>query len=203
MRVLGIVGSMRKNRNTNTLVNQVIHNMKLIDSSLQADIIYTADKTIQPCRVVCSNYCSHNPYQCSISDDVPEILHQMKDADALILGAPLYFRTPPAKFHILIERLIAMFFFYETNGTGDEQSPLQEKPCGLIGVAGYSNPHQILEYLFDFCTVLKMKPVLLKRFPYLGVAGQGNVNEDVVFNPFKRSKDLAHGIVREMRTTPL
>lgn len=65
-------------------------------------------------------------------------------------------------------------------------------------MAEYSNPHQILEYLFDFCTVLKMRPVVLEKFPYLGVAGQGDVNEDVVFNLFERSKDLADALVKEV-----
>jgi len=50
-----------------------------------------------------------------------------------------------------------------------EESPLKGKPCGLIGVAQYSNPHQILEYLFDFCTVLKMTRWCLKNFLIWGL----------------------------------
>jgi len=33
----------------------------------------------------------------------------------------------------------------------------------------------------------------------MGVAGQGDVNEDVIFDPFKRSKDLADALVQEMQ----
>ena len=199
MQILGIVGSMRKNRHTDTLVNQVIGDMKRIDPGIVADILYIADATIHPCRVVCSNYCSNHPYQCSISDDATAILQRIIEADALLIGAPLYFRAPPARFQALIERLISMFFFHETQGSGDDESPLKGKPCGLIAVAEYSNPHQILEYLHDFCTVLKMRPVVLERFPYLGVAGQGDVHRDTVFKPFERSKDLASAIMREVR----
>ncbi len=198
MQILGIVGSMRKNKHTHTLVHQVINDMQLINPGIAADVIHIADQTIQPCRVVCSNYCTHNPYQCSLSDDVPEILAQMIQADALIIGAPLYFRGPPAKFQALAERLVSMFFFNETQGDGNAESPLSGKPCALVGTAEYSNPHQILEYLHDFCTVLGMRPVRLKRFPYLGVAGQGDVHRDVTFNPFERSKDLAEAILREI-----
>ena len=123
----------------------------------------------------------------------------MIKADALIIGAPLYFRAPPAKFQAFIERLISIFFFFETQGDEVEESPLKGKPCGLIDVAEYSYPHQILEYLYDFCTVLKTRPGVLEKFPYLGVAGQGDVNEDVVFDPFERSKDLADALVKEMQ----
>jgi len=197
MHVLGIVGSMRKNGHTNALVNRVISDMKRMDPDVHADVVYVADKTVHPCRVVCSAYCSNHPFQCSISDDATEILDWMVKADALVIGAPLYFRAPPAKFQALVERLISIFFFRETQGGGDEASPLAGKPCGLIGVAEYSNPHQILEYLHDFCTVLRMSPVVLDRFPYLGVAGQGNVDEDETFHPFERCKDLAGALVEE------
>lgn len=198
MNITGIVGSMRKNKHTNMLVNQVINDIKSIDSNVVADLINLVDKNVHPCRVICSTYCSSNPYQCSISDDVIEILPKMIKADALVIGAPLYFRAPPAKFQAFIERLISIFYFYESQGDGEKESPLKGKPCGLVGVAEYSNPHQILEYLHDFCTVLKMSPVVIEKFPYLGVAGQGNIREDEVFKPFERSKDLAKGIVAEV-----
>jgi multimeric flavodoxin WrbA len=164
-----------------------------------ADVVYVADKTIHPCRVICSNYCSSHPYQCSISDETGEILQRMVTADALVIGAPLYFRAPPAKFQALIERLISIFFFRESQGGGAEASPLAGKPCGLVGVAEYSNPHQILEYLHDFCTVLKMRPLMLDRFPYLGVAGQGDVDGDAIFRPFERAKELAAVLVAAVR----
>jgi len=89
----------------------IIFNIWVIEA-----VAKTFAKTIHPCRVVYSNYCSNNPYQCSISDDAVEILQRMIKADALIIGAPLYFRAPPAKFQA---------FYY-------------------------------------FCTVLKMKSVVLK-----------------------------------------
>jgi multimeric flavodoxin WrbA len=87
--------------------------MKRIDADVIADVVYVADKTIHPCRVVCSDYCSNNPYHCSISDDATETLHGMTKADVLVIGAPLYFRAPPAKFQALVERLISIFFFKE------------------------------------------------------------------------------------------
>jgi len=199
MHVLGIVGSMRVNRHTNTLVNQVIRDMKSIDSDVEGEVIHIIDKVINPCRVICSGHCSSKPFQCSISDDCIEILHRMMEAEAIVIGAPMYFRAPPAKFHMLVERLIAVFFNLESLGDGSIESPLKGKPCGLIGVAEYSNPHQILEYLHDFCLLLKMKPVVIEKFPYLGVAGQGDIYKDTIFHPFERSRDLACAILKESR----
>jgi len=197
VRVLGISGSMRASRYTYTLVDRVICEMRSIDSGVEAEIINIIDKNINPCRVLCSAHCSGKPFQCSVSDDCAEILHRMMQADALVIGAPLYFRAPPSKFHMLIERLIALFFNLETLGDGTVESPLKGRPCGLIGVAEYSNPHQMLEYLHDFCMLLRMKPVTIDRFPYLGVAGQGDINRDAIFHPFDRAKDLAYAIMKQ------
>lgn len=127
-----------------------------------------------------------------------DILQQMIKADALVIGTPLYFRAPPAKFQALIERLISIFFYYETHGDEKIISPLKGKPCGLVAVTEYSNPHIMLEYLHDFCTVLGMKPVLLDKFPYLGVAGQGDITKDSVFNPFDKSRELAQILFNEL-----
>jgi len=166
---------------------------------VDAEIVHTADKTFRPCRVVCSEYCSTHPYRCSINDDVTDILDRMTKADVLVIGAPQYFRAPPAGFHAMIERLQAMFFFQETRGRADAPSPVTGKPCGLVAVAEYSNPHAILEYLHDFCTLLKMHPVLLDTFPYLGAAGQGDIANDEIFRPFERSKDLARALMKRVQ----
>lgn len=53
MKVLGIVGSMRKKRSTETLVQRVISAMASIDATVTYDVVYTPDLDCQPCRVVC------------------------------------------------------------------------------------------------------------------------------------------------------
>jgi multimeric flavodoxin WrbA len=199
MHILGIIGSMRKNSHTHTLVTRVIDEMRAFAPGLESDVIYIADQNIHPCRVECASYCSTHPFHCAAPDDAAAILDRMIQADALVIGAPLYFRAPPAQFQTWVERLVSLFFFQESLGQEATPSPLKGKPCGLVGVAEYSNPHVILEYLHDFCTVLKMRPVLLDTFPYLGVAGQGDVEHDAIFHPFERAKDLAAKLLMNLR----
>ena len=127
MKVLGIVGSMRRNRTTETLVRTVIEEMTGTDASATTELVYTKDLACGPCRVVCHQAnCSSHLFQCSIDDDVMEVLAQMKAADAIVIGAPHYFRGPPAGFHTMIERLQSMAFFHEATGSSDEESPLLE-----------------------------------------------------------------------------
>ncbi len=128
------------------------------------------------------------------------VLGRMKEADAIVIGTPHYFRGPPAGFHTMIERMQSMAFFYESAGHSHEGSLLENKPCGLVAVAEYSNPNVILEYLHDFCLLLKMQPIELPSFPYLGVGGHGELERDEIFEPFERSKELAAELVAAVRS---
>ena len=49
MKILGIVGSMRKNRFTNTLVERVVAEIEKLNRSSDSEILYTADLQIRPC----------------------------------------------------------------------------------------------------------------------------------------------------------
>ncbi len=200
MKVLGIAGSMRRNRNTDALVGAILDVMTRIEPSFEADVVHTADLDVHPCRVVCHEaHCSVERFRCSISDDVGGVLDRMVEADALILAAPQYFRGPPAGFHTLIERLISMAYFHETAGHPAEGSPLLGKPCGLVGVCEYSDPQLILEYLRDVCALLSMNVVQLRTFPYLGVGAHGAVDQDEVFRPLDRTAELATGLIDAAR----
>jgi len=191
MHILGIVGSMRKGRNTEALVRAVIEGVEAIAGPVTHRLVFTPELTCHPCRVVChETHCASELFRCSIDDDVATVLEWMADADAIVLGAPHYFRAPPAGFHAMIERLQSMAFFYEASGGSPEDSPLLGKPCGLIGVCEYSNPETILEYLQDACLLMKMRPVRLNSFPYLGVGAHGEIEQDHVFHPLERSKEL-------------
>ena len=99
----------------------------------------------------------------------------------------------------MIERLQAMAFFHETGGSSDEESPLLDKPCGLVGVCEYSNPQVILEYLHDFCRLLRMCPIRLHALPYLGVGAHGEIETDEIFRPLERTTELASALVAAVR----
>ncbi len=201
MRVLALIGSMRKGKNTDRLVRTVLDEIQNVASAVAADVLYTAEFSCAPCRVICSSVCTSPPYQCTVRDGVSEIHARMVAADAIILGAPQYFRGPPSGFHCLVERLTALAFFQETRAV-NAPVPLGGKPCGLVAVAEYSNPQFLLEYLHDASLVLKMRPVRLASFPYLGVGGHGGIEVDDVFRPFDRARDLGRAIADATNAQP-
>jgi len=195
MKIVSINGSMRPEDETEVLINTVIAQIRSQMPEAEHRPLSVRTLDIQPCEMICSNYCAESDFTCRLEDDVNGILEAMEEADVVMIGAPLYFRVPSAKFHMLAERLISIFYNRERSGGMENvHSPLYNKPCVLIGVAEYTSPNHVLEYLQEFCHVLKMRPVMLSRFPYLGVGAQGALETDRMFQPLDRAKDMGDAV---------
>ena len=99
MKVIGIVGSPRKNGNTELLT---AHTLKSIsEEGLDTELIRLAGLEIKPCNacMVCKN-----EERCSIVDDLFPIYLEMKKADGIILASPVYYGSATALIKALMER---------------------------------------------------------------------------------------------------
>ena len=99
MKVIGIVGSPRKNGNTELLT---AHTLKAVaEEGLDTELIRLAGLEIRPCNacMVCQK-----EERCSIEDDLFPVYLKMKQADGIILASPVYFGSATALIKALIER---------------------------------------------------------------------------------------------------
>jgi multimeric flavodoxin WrbA len=100
MKVIGIVGSLRKNGNTELLTK---HTLKAIsEEGLDIELIRLAGLEIKPCNayMVCKEQ-----EICSIEDDLFPIYLRMKEADGIILASPVYYSSATALIKALMERV--------------------------------------------------------------------------------------------------
>lgn len=99
MKVIGIVGSPRKNGNTESLT---LHTLKAItEEGLDTELIRLADREIKPCNACMA--CQKEEC-CSIRDDLFPIYIKMKEADGIILASPVYYGSATALIKALMER---------------------------------------------------------------------------------------------------
>ena len=85
MKVLGIVGSPRKNGNTELLTT---HTLKAVaEEGIRTELIRLAGLDIRPCKACFSCF---KMEQCGIKDDLFPIYLKMKEADGIILSSPVY-----------------------------------------------------------------------------------------------------------------
>jgi len=99
MKVVGIVGSPRKNGNTEILTTHTLR--AIADEGLDTELIRLADLDIRPCNacMVCQQ-----EERCPIEDDLFPIYLKMKEADGIILASPVYFGSATALMKALMER---------------------------------------------------------------------------------------------------
>jgi len=104
MRVLGVVGSPRKNGNTETLVDEVLRGAK--DAGATVEKIFLNDLDIKPCQATCNEYCMATG-NCRIGDDMSTLYDKLYNSDVIVLGTPVYWYGPSAQMKAFIDRWYA------------------------------------------------------------------------------------------------
>jgi multimeric flavodoxin WrbA len=99
MKALGIVGSHRTGGNTEQLMSIVLET--IAEENIEVELLSLAGKDIRSCTACMA--CKGKEV-CSIDDDLFPIYLKMKEADAVIIGSPVYFQGPTALVRALIER---------------------------------------------------------------------------------------------------
>lgn len=99
MKALGIVGSPRKGGNTELLMK---HTLRVIsEEGIETELLCLAGKDIRPCTACMA---CRKEETCPINDDVLPIYLKMKEADAIIIGSPVYFHGSSSQVRGLMER---------------------------------------------------------------------------------------------------
>jgi multimeric flavodoxin WrbA len=99
MKVVGIVGSPRKNGNTEIVT---AHTLKAIaEEGINTELIRLAGLEIKPCNACMA--CKKGE-TCSIKDDLFPIYLKMKEADGIILASPVYYGSATALLKACMER---------------------------------------------------------------------------------------------------
>lgn len=98
-KVIGFVGSPRKKGNTSTIVNEVLKGAK--EKGAKVKIYYLNTMNIKGCQSCM--YCRKNP-TCCINDDMHLIYEDMKDAEAIVIGSPIYIYQVSGQTKIMMDR---------------------------------------------------------------------------------------------------
>lgn len=98
-KVLAIMGSPRKNKNTDILLDYLLDGVE--EAGLDIKKIYIGNKDISSCTGC--GYCEIRG-ECALKDDMEEIYEEFDNRDIFILSAPLYFNSLNAKTKAVIDR---------------------------------------------------------------------------------------------------
>ncbi len=123
MKVLGLVGSGRKDGNTNTLVDKVLEGAQ--SKGHETKKLMFSDLKIGPigdCSVC------RKAGKCLQNDDFNSVMDEVLASDCVLFGTPLYFFGPSAQMKAFIDRWVCRMAFDEK----DFRSKIKGKKCLLV-----------------------------------------------------------------------
>ncbi|MFC2154117.1 flavodoxin family protein [Candidatus Altiarchaeota archaeon] len=188
MKILGISGSHRKG-NTDYLVKRALEKCK--EAGVDTTYISLADKEIGFCMDC--GFCKKED-RCTIDDDLNPILEDMKKADAIIIGSPVYFGQVSGKLKAVMDRTLPL---------RRQNLKLRGKFGGAITVGGSRNGGQeiVLQQIHAWMLIHEMIVVSDKSTAHFGGAvwgrNPGDAEKDEV--GLKTVDNLAGKIVETLK----
>jgi len=98
IRIIGIVGSPRIKKNTDTLVQQMLDGCKSEGTSV--DTIYLNKLKIKPCQ----GHKVRDGKGCVIRDGMDAVYKEFEASDGLVLGTPVYYNSVSSQMKLMIDR---------------------------------------------------------------------------------------------------
>ncbi len=111
MKIVAVNGSPRKGWNTDMLIDEAIKGAESKGAEVQKFDLYKLEK-FTGC-ISCFG-CKRKAHEgeCVVKDGLKPVLDAIKEADALIMGAPNYFSDLCAEFKLFYERLVFPYLTY-------------------------------------------------------------------------------------------
>lgn len=131
MKVLAIMGSHRKGRNTELALDTFLSGFS---DDINIDKYYLLGKDIKVCSA-CS-YCEKHYGKCVHNDDMTALYEKFKEADAIVFASPVYFNGVSTLMKIMIDRIQMIFacdFAFKKSFISKED---QQKKGYMISLGG-------------------------------------------------------------------
>ena len=115
MKVLAINGSPRKNKNTAILLNKALEGAA--SQGAETELIHLYDLNYKGC-ISCFSCKLKNGKsygKCALKDNLTPILEKAANANAIILGSPIYFASVTGAMRSFLERFMFQYLVYDTD----------------------------------------------------------------------------------------
>ena len=103
MKVIAFNGSARKDGNTAKLIHFVFEELE--KEGIKTELIQLSGTSIHGCRACHSCFKNKNNKCVFTDDDINNYINKMTEADAIILGSPVYFANMSTELKSLIDRV--------------------------------------------------------------------------------------------------
>src|SRR5208283_5032606 len=112
MMLIGVNGSPRKTWNSATLLSKALEGAA--SRGAQTELVHLYDLSFHGCIscFACKTIGGKSYGRCAVKDDLTPVYKKIEEADAFILGSPIYFGTVTGEMKSFMERLMFPFTAY-------------------------------------------------------------------------------------------
>jgi len=138
MKVVAVMGSYRKGKTVDTLVDRAVEGVRSVDPEAEVEKIVLVDRHIDYCRN-CGACRRDDPAKpiamCAIEDDMQEILPRLREANAYIFGVPIFEGTVNAVTKTFLERIcwtLARAGRWPIRGCPEPRDPRRKRAIAIM-----------------------------------------------------------------------
>lgn len=178
MKIIAINGSPRKNNNTAILLKNTLEGA--MSKGFETETINLYDLNYKGCKscFACKLKNSKLQGKCAMNDELSEVLEEILNADALVLGSPIYFESTTGEMRSFLERLLFPILTYTDGYVGCLDKKI---PTGFIYSMNVPKGYMIEA---DYLKVLKPTENDIERL--LGYCETLLVNDTLQFDDYSK-----------------
>jgi multimeric flavodoxin WrbA len=148
MRVLGIMGSPRRQSNTEILLDRALEGAR--EGGAEIEKVLISKLRISPCLEI---YACFKDGNCSIRDDMQALYDKLLEADHIVFASPIFFYGVTGQAKVVIDRCQALWARRHVLGMGKEDKRLRRGVFISVGATRgeklFDGAVLTVKYFFD------------------------------------------------------
>ena len=189
MKVLGIMGSPRRQSNTEMLLDKALEGAR--EAGAEVEKVLISKLKISPCLEI---YACFKDGNCTIKDDMQPLYKKLLEADHIIFASPIFFYGVTSQAKAVIDRCQALWARRHVLGMGKED---KRERRGLFISVGATRGEKLFDgailtvkYFFDAIGVKYFGDLLVR-----GIDNKGQIKENpaALDDAFRLGQELVRG----------
>jgi len=171
MKVLGIMGSPRRQSNTEILLDAALAGAKKMGAEVEK--VAVSELRIHPCLEI---YACRKDGRCAIKDDMQQLYEKLLEADHIVFASPIFFYGLTSQAKAIVDRCQALWIRKYELGMGKEDRRIRRGAFISVGATRgerlFDGAVLTVKYFFDAIGVTYAGDLLVR-----GIDGKAKIRE--------------------------
>jgi len=189
MKVLGIMGSPRRQSNTEILLDKALEGAR--EAGAEVEKVLVSKLKISPCLEI---YACLKDGDCAIKDDMQALYEKLLEADHIIFASPIFFYGITSQAKAVIDRCQALWVRRHVLGIGKEDKRVRRGVFISVGATRgkklFDGAVLTLKYFFDAIGVKYYGDLLIRE---IDKKGQIKEHPTALEDAFRLGQELVRG----------